>query len=60
MKQQHLPTTGFAGVDLVGQAGLEAQYNQDLQGTPGQQVLSVNSAGQQLGVVEEHRPQDRQ
>jgi penicillin-binding protein 2 len=56
MKQQHLPTTGFAGVDLVGQAGLEAQYNQDLQGTPGQQVLSVNSAGQQLGVVKSTAP----
>src|SRR5580698_6397277 len=56
MKQQHLPTTGFAGVDLVGQAGLEAQYNQDLQGTPGQQVLSVNSAGQQLGVMKSTAP----
>ncbi len=56
MKQQHLPTTGFAGVDLVGQAGLEAQYNQDLQGTPGQQVLSVNSAGQQLGVMKDTAP----
>jgi penicillin-binding protein 2 len=56
VKQQHLPTTGFAGVDLVGQAGLEAQYNQDLQGTPGQQVLSVNSAGQQLGVMKSTAP----
>jgi penicillin-binding protein 2 len=56
MKQQHLPATGFAGVDLVGQAGLEAQYNQDLQGTPGRQVLSVNSAGQQLGVVKNTAP----
>jgi penicillin-binding protein 2 len=56
MKQQHLPTTGFAGVDLVGQAGLEAQYNQDLQGTPGQQVLSVNSAGEQLGVMKSTAP----
>lgn len=56
MKQQHLPTTGFAGVDLVGQAGLEAQYNQDLQGTPGQQMLSVNSAGQQLGVMKSTAP----
>ena len=27
MKQQHLPSTGFAGEDLVGQAGLELQYN---------------------------------
>ena len=57
MKQQHLPATGFAGVDLVGQAGLEAQYNQELQGTPGQQVLSVNNAGQQLGVVRSTAPQ---
>jgi penicillin-binding protein 2 len=56
MKQQHLPTTGFSGVDLVGQAGLEQQYNQDLQGTPGQEVLSVNSAGQQLGVVRNTPP----
>jgi penicillin-binding protein 2 len=56
MRQQHLPTTGFAGVDLVGQAGLEAQYNQDLQGTPGQQVLSVNSAGEQLGVMKSTAP----
>jgi len=50
MKQQHLPTTGFSGVDLVGQAGLEQQYNQALQGIPGREVLSVNSTGQQLGV----------
>jgi penicillin-binding protein 2 len=56
MKQQHLPTTGFSGVDLVGQAGLEQQYNQALQGTPGQQVLSVNSAGQQLGVIRNTAP----
>ena len=51
MKQQHLPTTGFSGTDLVGQAGLQLQYNKWLQGTPGQDVLSVNNAGQQLGTV---------
>ena len=56
MKQQHLPSTGFAGEELVGQAGLEAQYNRQLQGTPGQQVLSVNSAGQQLGVLRSVAP----
>jgi penicillin-binding protein 2 len=56
MKQQHLPSTGFSGVDLVGQAGLEAQYNKELEGTPGQQVLSVNNAGQQLGVVRNTAP----
>jgi penicillin-binding protein 2 len=43
--QRHLPVTGFSGVDLVGQAGLEAQYDQRLRGTPGRQLLSVNAAG---------------
>ncbi len=57
MKQQHLPSTGFAGEDLVGQAGLELQYNKQLEGTPGRDVLSVNSAGQQLGTIRTVDPQ---
>jgi penicillin-binding protein 2 len=57
MKQEHLPSTGFAGEDLVGQAGLELQYNKYLAGTPGRDVLSVNSAGQQLGTVRTVNPQ---
>jgi penicillin-binding protein 2 len=57
MKQEHLPSTGFAGEDLVGQAGLELQYNKQLEGTPGRDVLSVNSAGQQLGTVRTVNPQ---
>jgi len=48
--QRHLPVTGFSGVDLVGQAGLEEQYDQQLRGTPGQQVLQVNAAGQVTSV----------
>jgi penicillin-binding protein 2 len=51
MKQEKLPSTGFAGEDLVGQAGLEEEYNTQLEGTPGTEVLSVNSAGQELGTV---------
>jgi penicillin-binding protein 2 len=51
MKQEKLPSTGFAGEDLVGQAGLEEEYNAQLEGTPGTEVLSVNSAGQELGTV---------
>lgn len=43
--QRHLPETGFSGVDLVGQAGLEYEYDRQLHGTAGQQVLSVNAAG---------------
>jgi penicillin-binding protein 2 len=38
-------------VDLVGQSGLEAQYDQQLHGTAGSQVLSVNAAGQVTGTV---------
>ena len=45
MAQRHLPVTGFSGVDLVGQAGLEEQYDQQLRGTPGTQTLTVNAAG---------------
>jgi penicillin-binding protein 2 len=51
VKQRHLPVTGFSGVDLVGQSGLEAQYDQQLRGTAGSQVLSVNAAGQVTGTV---------
>src|SRR5439155_23728002 len=43
--QRHLPVTGFSGVDLVGQAGLEQQYDRQLRGTPGTQTLTVNAAG---------------
>ena len=43
--QRHLPVTGFSGVDLVGQAGLEEQYDQQLRGTPGKQVLRSTRPG---------------
>ena len=51
MAADHLPETGFAGDDLVGQAGLEAQYNTELTGKPGSQIVSVNAAGDVLGTV---------
>jgi penicillin-binding protein 2 len=54
VKQRHLPVTGFSGVDLVGQAGLEQQYDRDLRGTPGTQVLSVNAAGNVTHVGRQH------
>jgi penicillin-binding protein 2 len=51
MAADHLPETGFAGDDLVGQAGLEAQYNEKLTGKPGSQIVSVNAAGDVLATV---------
>ena len=51
MARQHLPETGFAGDDLVGQSGLEAQFNTALAGKPGTQIVSVNAAGDVLRTV---------
>jgi penicillin-binding protein 2 len=53
LKQRGLPETGFSGVDLVGQSGLEAQYDQQLRGTTGEKTVSVNAAGQVTGTVSE-------
>jgi penicillin-binding protein 2 len=50
---RHLPVTGFSGVDLVGQAGLEAQYDTQLRGSAGKQVVSVNAGGDVTGTVRE-------
>jgi penicillin-binding protein 2 len=56
IKTRHLPVTGFSGVDLVGQAGLEAQYDSQLRGKVGTQVVSVNAAGERTGTVSETQP----
>jgi len=53
---EHLPTTGFSGVDLVGQSGLEAQYDSELRGKVGTQVVSVNAAGDVTGTVSQAQP----
>lgn len=51
MKQRGLPETGFSGVDLVGQAGLEGQYDKQLRGTTGVKKVTVNVAGTVTGTV---------
>src|SRR5215469_15460418 len=56
IKSRHLPVTGFSGVDLVGQAGLEAQYDSQLRGQTGTQVVSVNAGGDVTGTVSETAP----
>ncbi|HET9894364.1 MAG TPA: penicillin-binding protein 2 [Streptosporangiaceae bacterium] len=51
LKEQGLPVTGFSGVDLVGQSGLEQEYDKELRGIPGIQRLAVNAAGQVTGTL---------
>jgi penicillin-binding protein 2 len=53
----HIPVTGFSGVDLVGQSGLEQQYDYALRGTPGIDQVAVNAGGQVTGTIKQTRPQ---
>ena len=56
LKKEGLPVTGFSGVDLVGQAGLELQYDRELRGVPGDTRLAVNAAGQVTGTISAVKP----
>jgi penicillin-binding protein 2 len=51
VKKLGIPVTGFSGVDLIGQSGLEGQYDQQLRGTTGSDEVSVNAAGQITGTI---------
>jgi penicillin-binding protein 2 len=51
------PVTGFSGDDLVGQAGLEAEYDRQLRGTTGIDEVAVNAAGQVTSTVKDIKPQ---
>jgi penicillin-binding protein 2 len=50
-RQRHLALSGFAGADLVGQSGLEAEYDAALRGAAGAQKVAINAAGQVTGTV---------
>ncbi len=56
LKKEGLPVTGFSAVDLVGQSGLEQEYDKELRGIPGIQRLAVNAAGQVTGTLSRVRP----
>jgi penicillin-binding protein 2 len=56
LAREHLPVTGFSGVDLVGQAGLEQEYDKELRGIPGVTRLAVNAAGQVTGTLSRVKP----
>jgi penicillin-binding protein 2 len=53
VKQEGLPESGFSGEDLVGQSGLEAEYDKYLRGSPGEKIERVNAAGQVTGSLGE-------
>jgi len=55
-RQRHIRLTGLAGVDLVGQSGLEAQYDAELRGVPGTRRVAVNVAGEVAGTITIVRP----
>src|SRR5271157_5747212 len=49
---KQLQALGYSSQDIVGQAGLENYYEQDLRGTPGTQTVAVDSAGKPIpGLV---------
>ena len=59
LKADHLPSDiGYSSADLVGQAGLEEQYNNQLTGTVGTKTVSVNAAGDVTGTVSTKAPQN--
>ncbi len=56
LKAEGLPLTGLSGIDLVGQSGLEAEYDRYLRGTPGSEKLAVNAGGQVTGTLSKVSP----
>lgn len=56
VKQLHVPVTGFASDDLVGQSGLEAEYDKQLRGTTGIDEVAVNATGQVTSTIKDVKP----
>jgi penicillin-binding protein 2 len=57
VKRLGQPVTGFSGVDLVGQSGLEQQYDRQLRGRAGANEVTVNAAGQVTGTLRNVTPE---
>lgn len=47
----------IVGVDLIGYAGIEAQTEENLRGTPGRKIITKDVLGQELSVLSETPPQ---
>lgn len=52
-QRKGLKVTGYSGVDLIGRAGLEAEYDAALRGEPGFRRVLVDSQGRVTGTAEE-------
>ncbi|MBI2097145.1 MAG: penicillin-binding protein 2 [Candidatus Sungbacteria bacterium] len=46
----------YRGDDIIGKNGVELTYEKELRGTPGEQLIEVNSSGARLGELPERRP----
>src|SRR5258708_38690677 len=58
-RQRHLRLTGLPGADLVGQSGLEAQYDAELRGVPGTRRGAGTAARVVTGTITTGRPGPR-
>ena len=56
LKALNEPVTGFSGDDLVGQAGLEAEYDKQLRGQTGVDEVAVNAGGQVTSTIKNTKP----
>ncbi len=55
-QQDANPNAGYTNGSLVGQSGIEAQYEQYLRGVNGSQALSVNASGDVVGTLSRKAP----
>lgn len=61
VSERQLASSEFAGLEagnLVGQAGIESQYNRHLMGKDGSRRVTVNSRGVEVAEVGRERPTD--
>lgn len=50
------PTAGYELGDVVGKAGVEAQYEGVLQGDKGRRLIEVNASGKPIRIINEEAP----
>ncbi|XRQ12765.1 penicillin-binding protein 2 [Actinomadura welshii] len=55
-KREGLKVTGYSAVDLVGRAGLEAEYDKALRGDAGYRRVLVDAQGRVTGIAEKKDP----